>query len=63
MNIGSNNTFSKVKSLFYYYLVFQERRIAAIEHMSLMEEEMKRAQEQMRLRKEEQDREQLGSKR
>ena len=43
--------------------VLQERRLAAIEHMSQMEEEMKEAQEQIRLRKEEQDRAVTGSKR
>ena len=43
--------------------MFQERRQAAIEHMSQMEEEMKQAQEQIQLRKEEQDRAVLGSKR
>ncbi|KAK2193815.1 hypothetical protein NP493_5g10009 [Ridgeia piscesae] len=40
-----------------------ERRLAAIEHMTQMEEEMKEAQEQIRLRKEEQDRAVIGSKR
>ena len=43
--------------------LLQERRLAAIEHMTQMEEEMKEAQEQIRLRKEEQDRAVIGSKR
>ena len=58
-----DNLLSHIIVLLRIYPVCQERRIAAIEHMSVMEEEMKRAQEQMRLRKEEQEREQTGSKR